>query len=268
MIATLIGARQASARAGAMMGRNVAALRSGPSYWMVLISGVGEPVLYLLSIGIGVGRLVGDIPVPGGARLPYAVFVAPAMLASAAMTGAMAETGYNYFYKLKHQKIYQAIIATPVRPFEIALAELVWATLRCLAYTVIFLCLMVGLGYTTPGRAAVAVPATLLASLAFGAAGMLIATLMRGWQDFDLLTTGQFVLFFFSGTFAPVQRYPEVVQVVVWLTPLAHAVALLREITTGRSALPPMAEHVAYLVVMTAGLLVLAAHRTRRVLCD
>jgi lipooligosaccharide transport system permease protein len=268
MIATLVEARRSSARAGSVIGRNVAALRSGPAYWLVLLSGIGEPVLYLFSIGIGVGRLVGDIPVPGGARLPYAVFVAPAMLATAAMTGAMAETGFNFFFRLKYQKTYEAIVATPVRPFEIALAELVWATLRCLAYTVIFLCLMVGLGYTTAGRAIVAVPATVLVSLAFGAAGMLIATLMRGWQDFDLLTTVQFVLFFFSGTFAPVQRYPGFVQVAIGVTPLSHAVALLREITTGRTALLPMVGHAAYLVVMTVGLLILAAHRMGRLLCD
>lgn len=267
MIATLVGARRSSARMGSVMSRNVAALRSGPSYWVILVSGFVEPLLYMMSLGIGVGRLVGDIPVPGGGRLPYVVFVAPAMLATSAMAGAMAETGFNFFFKLKYQKIFEAILATPVRPFEIALAELSWAMLRGLVYTVIFLAIMVRLGYTTPARAAVALPAAVLTGLAFGAAGMLVATLMRGWQDFDLLVTGQFVLFLFSGTFAPVQRYPGLVQVAIALTPLAHAVDLLRGITTGRTGLG-MVGDVAYLVVMAAGCLALAGRRMRRLLCE
>ena len=70
-------------------------------------------------------------------------------------------------------------------------------------------------------------PATLLVGLAFGGVGMAISTLMRGWQDFDTLTTGQFALFLFSGTFSPVQDYPVAMGVVVWLTPLYHAVELV-----------------------------------------
>src|SRR4029453_6871076 len=77
------------ARIGSVINRNVGALRSGPSYWAVLISGFFEPLLYLFSIGVGVGALVGNLDV-SGQRMSYAAFVAPAMLAVSAMSGALA----------------------------------------------------------------------------------------------------------------------------------------------------------------------------------
>nr|BFE79559.1 ABC transporter permease [Planobispora longispora] len=203
-------------------------MRSGPSYWLVLLSGFFEPVLYLFSIGVGVGALVGDLVLPGGRTVEYAVFVAPAMLAVSAMSGALAETTFNFFFKMKYSKTFEAILATPVKPFEIAVGELAWALVRSTVYTGAFLVVMVVMGLTSPGWALAALPATLLVGLAFGAVGMAISTLMRGWQDFDMLTTGQFALFLFSGTFSPVQDYPAAFEVAVAVTPLFHAVELVR----------------------------------------
>ena len=113
-------------RVGAVINRNVGALRSGPSYWLVLFSGFFEPVLYLFSIGVGVGTLIGDLDVDGRV-LSYAAFVAPAMLAVSAMSGALAETTFNFFFKFKYVKTYDAMLATPIRPMEIAIGELAWA---------------------------------------------------------------------------------------------------------------------------------------------
>ncbi|MGW4641687.1 ABC transporter permease [Sphaerisporangium sp. NPDC004334] len=265
MVTTMIAARVAPGRVGAVIGRNLGALRSGPSYWLVLLSGFFEPLLYLLSIGVGVGALVGDLPV-GGRSLPYAAYVAPAMLAVAAMSGALAETTFNFFHKMKYQKTFDAILATPVRPFELALGELGWAMLRGSLYTGVFVLIMAALGLAAPLWALAAFPATILVGLAFGAVGMAVSTLMRGWQDFDLMSTGQFALFLFSGTFSPVGDYPAVLQVLVQLTPLYHAVELVRGLAIGDPHWGLLG-HAAYLLAMVAGGLWLAARRLHRILC-
>lgn len=265
---TLVVARHISAsRVGAVVNRNLGALRSGASYWLVLISGFFEPLLYLLSIGVGVGALVGEIPLPDGRVVSYAVFVAPAMLAASAMNGALAETTFNFFFKMKYAKTFEAILATPVRPIEVALGELSWAMIRSSFYTAMFLLVMVLFDLAEPWWAVAAFPATMLVGLAFGAAGMAMSTLLRGWQDFDLLTAVQFSLFLFSGTFSPVGAYPLVLQWVVYATPLYHAVELVRGIALGQLEWA-LAGHAAYLVVMGAAGLWFAGRRIQKVLCS
>ncbi|WP_117208657.1 ABC transporter permease [Allorhizocola rhizosphaerae] len=252
-------------RIGAVINRNVGALRSGPSYWLVLVSGFFEPVLYLFSIGIGVGQLIPSLTL-GDRVMSYAQFVAPAMLAVSAMSGALAETTFNFFFKFKYVKTYEGVLATPVRPMEIALGELLWATIRGSLYTGGFLVVMIAMGLTTVGWAIVAFPATMLVGLAFGAVGMAVSTLIRGWQDFDLMFAGQFAMFLFSGTFSPVQDYPLGVEIVIGITPLYHAVELVRGITTGALSLG-MLGNVAYLVAMGGLGVWLANRRMTKVLC-
>jgi lipooligosaccharide transport system permease protein len=262
---TLVASRVSPGRVGAVINRNLGALRSGPSYWVILLSGFFEPLLYLLSIGVGVGVLVGNVTV-GGRTMEYASFVAPAMLAVSAMSGALAETTFNFFFKLKYMKTFEAVLATPVRPIEVAVGELIWAIVRGSVYTALFLVVMVAMRLTTPGWALAAFPATVLVGLAFGGVGMAISTLMRGWQDFDLLSTGQFALFLFSGTFSPVQNYPAGVEILVQVTPLYHAVELVRGLCIG-AVEPGMLGHVAYLAVMASAGLWFAARRMEKMLC-
>src|SRR3954449_9546321 len=195
-------------RAASVTERNISCLRS--MYWVVMISGFVEPVLYLFSIGIGVGGLIGDLRLPDGRLVGYAEFVAPAMLASAAMTGALSETTFNFFGKMKFMKLYDGMLATPVRPIEIALGELAWAMIRGNIYAAAFLVLMVAMNLTTPGLAVGAFGAAVLVGFAFGGIGMALSTFMRSWQDFDLMASAQFALFLFSGTFVPAQGYPPV----------------------------------------------------------
>jgi len=255
----------ALARVGAVTARNFFAVRHS-GYWLVVVSGFFEPVLYLLSIGVGVGGLVGGFQLADGRTVSYAAFVAPAMLAASAMNGAMAESTFNFFARMKWVRLYDAMVATPLRPFEIALGELGWALFRGSLYSVAFLGLMIWLGLTTAGWALAALLASLLVGLAFGGVGMAIATAMRTWQDFDYLTVIQFGLFLFSGTFAPVDSYPPVMRIIVEITPLYHAVELIRDLTTG---LPnwAMLGHVAYLVAMATIGLAVAARRMGRILC-
>lgn len=267
MVTLMVARRVSASRVGAVVGRNVGALRSGASYWLVLLSGFFEPLLYLLSIGVGVGALVGEIPLADGQVVSYAVFVAPAMLAASAMNGALAETTFNFFFKMKYAKTFEAILATPVRPIEVALGELSWAMMRSSFYTAVFLLVMVVMGLAEPLWALVAFPATMLVGIAFGAVGMAVSTLMRGWQDFDLIQAGQFSLFLFSGTFSPVGDYPAALELLVGATPLYHAVELVRGLTLGQVEWA-MLGHVTYLVVMAAAGLWFAGRRIQKVLCS
>jgi lipooligosaccharide transport system permease protein len=264
--ATATALRLSPQRIGAVINRNVGALRSGPSYWLVLVSGFFEPVLYLLSIGVGVGALVGDITMPDGEQISYATFVAPAMLATSAMSGALAETTFNFFFKMKYQRTFEAVLATPVRPFEIAIGELTWAMLRSSIYTGAFLVIMVAMGLTTPGLALLAFPATMLVGFAFGAVGMAISSTLRGWQDFDVIVTVQFALFLFSGTFAPISEYPPVFEFLIRITPLWHAVELIRGITLGAVSWVSLG-HAAYLLAMVVIGLAFTGRQLEKVLC-
>jgi lipooligosaccharide transport system permease protein len=255
----------AVARTAAVTGRNLTAIRHS-AYWLVVVSGFFEPVLYLFSIGIGVGGLISGFTLPDGTVLSYREFVAPAMLAVSAMQGAIAEVSYNFFGRMKWVKLYDAMVATPLRPFEVALGELGWALIRGTLYSAAFLALMVALGLTTVGWAIPALLAALLTGLAFGGAGMAIATLMRSWQDFDYLNTAMFAMFVFAGTFAPIEAFPPAFRVIVEWAPLTQAVELIRGLTTGRPAWS-MLVNVAYLSALAGAGLFYASRRMRRILC-
>ncbi|MFI7544865.1 ABC transporter permease [Actinoplanes sp. NPDC049599] len=260
----LISFEGAGRRSASVVERNVASLQT--SYWLVMASGFLEPILYLFSIGVGVGALVGDLTLPDGRVIGYAAFVAPAMLASSAMTGALSETTFNFFGKMKFMKLYDGMLATPLRPIEIALGELAWAMIRGNIYAAAFLVVMVAMGLTTAGPAVGAFAAAILVGFAFGGAGMALSTFMRSWQDFDLMASAQFALFLFSGTFVPAQAYPAALRWVVEVTPLYRSVDLIRAITTG-SVGWLQALDVLYLLALFALGLTVAGRRMGKLLC-
>ncbi|MFI7597427.1 ABC transporter permease [Actinoplanes sp. NPDC049681] len=260
----LVSFEGAGRRSASVVERNAATLRS--AYWLVMASGLLEPVLYLFSIGVGVGTLVGDLTLPDGRVVTYAAFVAPAMLASSAMAGALSETTFNFFGKMKFMKLYDGMLATPVRPIEIALGELAWAMIRGNIYAAAFLILMVFMDLTTPARALAALAGAILVGFAFGAAGMALSTYMRSWQDFDLVASAQFALFLFSGTFVPAEAYPSALRWLVEATPLYRSVDLIRAITTGGVGRLQLLDIAYLLVVVTIGLIV-AGRRMEKLLC-
>jgi lipooligosaccharide transport system permease protein len=262
----LVGGELRPRRAAAVTERNLVTFTAGGAYWWLVVSGFAEPLLYLFAIGWGVGALVGDLPLPDGRLVPYQTFLAPALLAAAAMNGAIAESTLNFFAKMKFSKLYDSVLNTPVTPVEIAFGELGWAMMRGGLYTVAFLAVMAAMGLTTPLRALAAIPAALLVGLAFGALGMALATVMRSWQDFDYVMVVQFALFVFSGTFVPLSTYPAAMQVVVQMTPLYHGVELIRAITLDQLA-PGLAWHVAYLVAATVAGVAVAGRRMTRLFC-
>ena len=217
--------------------------------WKVVFSGFFEPVFYLFAVGVGVGALAGDVVLPNGQPVPYAAFVAPALMAASAMNGAVIETTFNIFFKLQFGKVYEGILTTPMKPSDIAIGEIGWALLRGLLYSTAFLGVMWGLGMTESWLAIFAVPAATLVGFAFGAAGLAAATWMKSWQDFDLVTLVTIPLFLFSGTFFPIDVYPSWLQWVAKLSPLYHGTELLRGFTLGMVDWT-MLGHAAFLIVM------------------
>ena len=201
--------------------------------WLVLASGFLEPVFYLFSIGIGVSQLVGDVTLDGGRVVSYTAFVAPAMLATSAMNGAVLDATFGLFFKLKYNKLFDAILATPLTPTDVAAGEISWALLRGSLYSVSFIVVMLAMGLITSWWGVLALPVVVLTGFAFAAAGAACTTFMRSWQDFSYVTLVQLPLFLFSATFYPIEVYPESLQWVVRCSPLYHSAQLLRELTTG-----------------------------------
>jgi lipooligosaccharide transport system permease protein len=215
--------------------------------WLVLVSGFLEPVFYLFSIGIGVSKLVGDVALPGGEVVTYTAFVAPAMLAASAMNGAIIDATFSLFFKLKYNKLYDAILATPITPVDVAIGEITWALMRGSLYSISFVLVMLLMGLISSWWAVLALPVVVLTGFAFAALGTACTTYMRSWQDFSYITLVQLPVFLFSATFYPLSVYPESLQWVVRCSPLYHSATLLRELTTGTVGLGSLV-HVAVLV--------------------
>lgn len=250
-------------RSSRLVERNVMVYRRT---WLILVSGFFEPLFYLLGIGFGIGSLVGAVTGPGGQPISYSLFVAPALLASSSMNGAIYDSTFNVFFKLKYAKTYDAVLATPLGVGDIAAGEVTWALLRGTLYAIGFLAVMALLGLVVSPWLILALPAAMLIGFAFAAVGMAASTFVRSWQDFDLLQAVILPLFLFSATFYPISAYPGPLQTFVVLTPLYHGVDLLRSLATGVVG-PGMLVHVAYLVVMGAiGVAIVSRRLERRLL--
>jgi lipooligosaccharide transport system permease protein len=201
--------------------------------WLVFVSGIVEPLFYLLSVGLGLGVLVGKVPGPGGSPIPYREFVAPGLLAVSSMNGAMYDSTFNVFFRLKYAKLYDAVLATPMSPAQVALGEIGWALLRGTIYAIAFTLVMLALGLVHSPWFVLGVPVAVLIGFAFAAIGMTGTTYMKSWQDFDYVVLASMPLFLFSATFYPLSVYPRAVQVVIECTPLYQGVVLLRDLTVG-----------------------------------
>jgi lipooligosaccharide transport system permease protein len=237
-------------------------VRAVPYVWA---TGLLEPVFYLLSIGIGIGHLVGTVAGPNGAEVPYANFVAPALLATTAMNGAIYESTTNIFAKLHWTKLYDAVIATPLSPGDIAIAEVGFAVVRCLVYAAVFLAVMAALGDTSSWWALLTVPTATLIGITFAAGGFASTCFMRSWTDFDKIQLVILPLFLFSGTFYPLSVLPRWLQLVVEWLPLYPGVALCRGFSLGQLSWG-MAGQATYLLVLAIGAGAIGRRRVTKLL--
>ena len=232
--------------------------------WGMLVSGFFEPLFFLLSLGVGLNHLVGTLHV-GGQEISYATFVAPGMMASSAMNGAVIDALFNTFWRLKIERIYDPILTTPLSVGDVALGEVIWAMIRGALYAASFLVCMVVLGDVTSPWAILCFPGALLTGFAFACVGLAACTWLRSWQDFDTAAAIQMPIFLFSATFFPITLYPGWLQVIVTCSPLYQSAALLRACALGQLGWSSLA-HVIYLVVMALVGLRVAASRFTKIL--
>ncbi len=232
--------------------------------WLMFASGFVEPLFYLLSIGIGLNHLVGTLDV-GGRPVTYATFVAPGMLATSAMNGAIIDSVFNPFFRLKISHAYDSMLTTPLDVGDIALGEALWALARTGLYAVSFVGCMFALGDASSPLALLEIPGALATSFAFASLGLAACTYLRSWQDFDLITLFSLPLFLFSATFFPLSLYPRLLATLVWFSPLYQSATLLRGLNVGHLD-PWMLPRLAYLCALGIIGLAIAARRFRRLL--
>jgi lipooligosaccharide transport system permease protein len=232
--------------------------------WMVIFTGFFEPLFYLLGIGFGLGSLIGNITGPDGQQIPYAVFVAPALLATSAMNGGIYDST-NMFFRLRYEKSYEGMLASPMSVGDIALGEIAWALMRGTLYGFGFLIVMFAMGLVSSPLGILALPASMLIGFATAATGLTAVTFMRTWQDLDLIFVVSLPLFLFSATFFPITAYPPALQFLVSITPLYRGVDLVRGLTTGSVGVSQLID-VIYLLTMGIVFLWIASRRLGKML--
>ncbi|HEU4863588.1 MAG TPA: ABC transporter permease [Candidatus Limnocylindria bacterium] len=218
-------------RARRLVERNIMVYRH---QWIIILSGVFEPIFYLIGIGLGLGGFIPDLTLSDGREVSYLTYVAPALVATAAMNGAVFETIFNIFFKLNYAKTYEGVLATPMGIAEIAIGEMMWALMRAALYAVAMFVIMGVLGLILSPWGLLIVPAALLVAAAFAAAGLAGTSYLRTVNDFDI-PMGLIVMpmFLFSGTFFPIDIYPEPIQWLMQINPLYHSISLMRGLSTG-----------------------------------
>ena len=241
------GSASYAGRAHAVLVRNAVAVRTTNAF--VFLTGFVEPVLFLVAFGYGVGGLVGTVDV-GGHTVPYATYIAPALLAASAMNGAIMDATFNVFFKMHFQRLYQAMTATSLGSLDVALGEIGWAMSRGAAYAVGFLVVTAAFGLLVSWSALLLIPAAVIVAFAFAAIGMTLTSYMSSFQQMNWVTFVLLPMFLFSGTFFPITAYPVWLQHVIEALPLWQAIAMMRALMLG-SFDAGLGFHIGYFVVLS-----------------
>jgi lipooligosaccharide transport system permease protein len=228
-----------------------------------------SPILFLTAMGFGLGGFVDTAGTAtdllGG--VPYAAWLAPGLLASQAMnTGGFAAT-YPIMGRIRWDRTYFGMLATPITIGGIVLGELGWIGARVAFASVVFLGVMAVLGLVLSPLAVLAIPVCILTGLAFTAPIMAFTPTQRNDQGFSaIFRFGLTPLFLFSGTFFPIEQLPEAIRWLAWLTPLWHGVDLTRMLCLGDVDPVLAAVHLVFLVGFVVGGLLVALVTFRRAL--
>lgn len=241
--------------------RNVVHYKRQP---LILLSALFEPFIFLFGLGVGLGQIVGDVEWQGE-LLSYPEFVAPALIATSAMNGALFEMSFNFYFKLKEAGTYDAMLATPLRLNDIVDGELTWAMMRGGIYSVVFVIALAAFGLLASWWAVLIPLVALLVGLTFASLASLATTWVRSWQDFDLFFLVTQPLFVLSTTFFALDVYPAWAQPIVQVTPLYHGVDLIRDLARGTVDISAIG-HLAYLLATVVIMRSLAARRLKTLL--
>jgi len=204
--------------------------------WLIISLAIANPVLYLVSIGLGVGAYIdentGGMGVDG---VSYITFLAPALLATAAIQGAIDESVYPTLEGFKWDKTFFSMNATPISGNHIAMGVFYNSLIRVTFTAVIYWFVMLAFGVLESPRAWMAIFTAIMAGAAFGALMQALAGLLEN-ENIFFTVLNRFVimpLFLFSGTFYPLTNMPIFLQWIGWISPLWHATELGRWLTYG-----------------------------------
>ena len=212
-----------------------------------LLLNFGEPFIYLLGLGFGLGRFIGEL---GG--MPYLTFLASGLVASSCMNTVSFEGMYSVFTRMVPQQTYEAMLATPLEVDDIVAGEMLWCATKGLINSTAILLVAFALGAVEHWTAFACVPLFVLIGLCFAGPAMLMAALSPSYDFFNYYFTLVLTpMFIFSGVFYPVSTLPEAARAVVEVLPLAHAIALVRPLVSGQE-LSNVAVHVAVLAAYAA----------------
>jgi lipooligosaccharide transport system permease protein len=229
-----------------------------------VVSSIVNPVFYLAALGIGLGTLVNKSSAPPGG-VTYAHFVAPGLLAAAAMQIGTTESTWPVLGSFKWTRQYFAMAATPLGPTSILAGHQLFVATRIVVSCSAYLAVIVAFGGIQSWLAVFALPAALLTGLAFSAPVEAYAASTDADTGFSaLFRFGVVPMFLFSGTFFPVTRLPEVLQWVAYATPLWHGVDLCRGLVLGTIGAAAAVGHAAYLLAWIVGGLAVARVKYRQ----
>jgi lipooligosaccharide transport system permease protein len=218
-----------------------------------------DPLFYLVAMGFGLGTYLATIQ-----GIPYKEFIAPGLIASAAMWAAAFETTYNVYIKMEENRLYDALIATPIEVPDLVFGEVAWAATRSLLYGTSFLIVITAFGLVGSWWA-LAIPFMLLfGGACFAVIGIGFTALIPKIDLYSYFFT-LFItpMFLFSGIFFPLDKLPGALAVVAWFTPLYHLVNLMRELATGPDALAILG-NTTWLAVVTLAIFPIPVLRMRR----
>ncbi len=194
-----------------------------------LLGNFGEPLLYLLALGYGLGQFVGEVE-----GTSYMVFLGSGIVCSSAMTGATFEALYSAFTRLTTQQTWAAMLSAPLEVDDVVFGEIAWAATKALINSTAILVVATALGLVSGWQAILVLPVILLSGLCFAGIAMVVTAVSKSYDFFlyyfTLVMTPMLLL---SGVFFPLSGLPDAVATgALWL-PLAHVVSLVRPLVAG-----------------------------------
>jgi lipooligosaccharide transport system permease protein len=224
-----------------------------------ILGNFGEPLLYLLALGYGLGSFVGEVQ-----GMPYISFLASGIVVSSAMFTASFESMYSAYTRMEPQRTWDAMLTTPIEIEDLVVGEAVWAATKSLISGFCILIVGLALGAIESWQSLLALPVVMLTGLCFASMGLMVTSMAKSYDFFLYYTTLVVTpMLMLGGVFFPLERMPEFIQALSVVLPLTHAVALVRPLVTGLP-LDSVLSHLAVIAGYTLFAATLAIHLIRK----
>lgn len=188
-----------------------------------------EPLMFILALGVGLASYVGAVN-----GLSYAVYLAPGMIGATAMWGASFETTYGTFFRMEYEKIYDAILGSPVSFREMLAGEVLWVSSKCALFSLGVLIVVGSFGLVGSWWSLMVVPLGFIGGMLFALMGILVTSRVQEINNFNFYLTGLITpMFYFSGAIFPLEHFPDWLRTLCLMMPFTHLVRLLQAFVWG-----------------------------------